>query len=221
MSGDDDDKPTVVLDLNALKKQKLKQEEDLANIAQELEFGVGPDEGISKGSAPKKAAVPVAIDAEEAEDFAANFLETRATETPKSKSPSPQVPSQKAGFTVILFDFQSDFFTKNKTQFPKGFDYLIAKSLDDLNKFLASKNFQIVVFNYDVNPKAVNQLTTQIKQKFPTSKTMIMASKISPEKAKIHARTPSGAHGYYQFPIESKKIEAEFQKIQQNVKKVG
>lgn len=214
MSGDDDDKPTVVLDLNALKKQKLKQEEDLANIAQELEFGVGPDEVVSSSSAPKKSPAPEAVDSE---DFAANFLETRAAETPKTA----QSPSQKAAFTVVLFDFQSDFFTKNKEKFPKGFDYQIAKSLPDLNKFLASKTFQIVVFNYDVNPKAVNQLTTQIKQKFPTTKTMIMASKISPEKAKMHARTPSGAHGYYQFPIDSKKIEAEFQKIKENVKKVG
>lgn len=218
MSGDDDDKPTVVLDLNALKKQKLKQEEDLANIAQELEFGVGPDDVVSTSSAPKSAPVPEAIDAE---DFAANFLETRAAEAPKTKSPVAQIPSQKSGFTVILFDFQSDFFAKNKAQFPKGFDYQVAKSLPELNKFLASKTFQIVVFNYDVNAKAVNQLTTQIKQKFPSTKTMIMASKISPEKAKMHARTPSGAHGYYQFPIDSKKIEAEFQKIHQNVKKVG
>ena len=218
MSGDDDDKPTVVLDLNALKKQKLKQEEDLANIAQELEFGVGPDDVVSSGSAPKPAPIPEAIDAE---DFAEKFLETREPEAPKAKSQVTQAPSQKSGFTVILFDFQSDFFAKNKAQFPKGFDYQVANSLPELNKFLSSKTFQIVVFNYDVNAKAVNQLTTQIKQKFPTTKTIIMASKISPEKAKIHASTASGAHGYYQFPIDPKKIEAEFQKIQQNVKKVG
>lgn len=221
MSGDDDDKPTVVLDLNALKKQKLKQEEDLANIAQELEFGVGADDVVSPSSAPKKAPAPEVLDAIDAEDFAANFLETRATETPKAKPQAVPSPSQKAAFTVVLFDFQSDFFSKNKAQFPKGFDYQVAKSLPDLNKFLGSKTFQIVVFNYDVNPKAVNQLTTQIKQKFPATKTMIMASKISPEKAKMHARTPSGAHGYSQFPIDSKKIEAEFQKIKETVKKVG
>ena len=44
MSGpDEDDKPTVVLDLNLLKKQKLMQEEDLANIATELEFNTAPE----------------------------------------------------------------------------------------------------------------------------------------------------------------------------------
>lgn len=199
MSGDDDDKPTVVLDLNALKKQKLKQEEDLANIAQELEFAVGPEDVSVSSSAPK--AMPV----QEAKSSPA-ITTTSSTQKP---------------VTVVLFDFQSDFFQKSKPQFPKGFDYQIATSLNELNKFLTNKNFQICVFNYDVNPKAVNQLTAQIKQKFPFTKTMIMAKAISPEKAKMHQKTASGANGYYQFPLDAKKIESEFVKIKESVKKVG
>lgn len=201
---DDDDKPTVVLDLNALKKQKLKQEEDLANIAQELEFAVGPDDK------PEKPLPQT----EDSEDFAEQFLNQRES------TPAP-AKAQTNTFTVILFDFNSDFFQKAKGQFPQGYNYQIAKTLNELNKFLATKTFQICVFNYDVNPKAVNQLTAQIKQKFPFTKTMIMAKAISPEKAKVHARTPSGANGYYQFPLDAKKIESEFQKIHQSVKKVS
>lgn len=197
MSGDDDDKPTVVLDLNALKKEKLKQEEDLANIAQELEFAVGPDESDDMDS----------------EAFAEKFLGARTKEAPVSES--------KKAFPVILFDYNSDFFGKSKSLFPRGFEYHVAKTLPELNKLLGSKVFQIVVFNYDVSPKAVNQLTAQIKQKFPMTKTLIMARAISPEKAKIHAKTPSGANGYYKFPIDASKLEAEFLKIEQSVKKVG
>lgn len=206
MSGDDDDKPTVVLDLNALKKQKLKQEEDLANIVQELEFSVGPED------APKKAAPEKSLTTDE---YAAEILKNRP------ETSAPKAAPAKTSFKVILFDFQSDFFQKSVSKFPKGFDYHIAKDLGSLNKFLSEKSFQIVVFNYDGSPKAVNQLTAQIKQKFPHTKTMIMAKSISPEKAKMHAKTPSGANGYYQFPLDSKKIELEFQKIQQQVKKVG
>ena len=102
-----------------------------------------------------------------------------------------------------------------------NFIYQIAKDLKTLNKFLSSKEFQIVVFNYDVNPKAVNQLSAQIKQKFPATKTMIMARAISPEKAKLHAKTPSGATGYYQFPLDPQKVDLELQKIHDKVKKVG
>lgn len=204
--GDEDDKPTVVLDLNALKKQKLKAEEDLANIASELEFNV-PPEGAEAAA--------------DSEDFAEQFLENRskaAPATPKTTGTNSKIPVAKApvtsgNFPVILFDFGSDFFTQSKAQFPKGFDYKIIKTLPELNTMLKSKTFQIVVFNYDANPKAVNQLCAQIKAKMPTTKTMIMAKAISPEKAKMHAKTPSGAAGYVSHPLDAAKIESEFKKI--------
>jgi DNA-binding NarL/FixJ family response regulator len=172
---DEDDKPTVVLDLNALKKQKLADDEKLATIESEIEFDVlaKSDETVTTIGTVKK------------EDQ----------------------------IKVVLFDFQSDFFQKSITQFPAGFDYIMATTLDELNNCLRTKGFQIVVMNYDVNAKAVNQLSAQIKSKFPESKVLIMARSISPEKAKIHAQTPAGAAGYFQLPIDAKKIQAEFQKI--------
>ena len=80
MSGDDDDKPTVVLDLNALKKQKLKQEEELANIESELEFNVNQSPSKTPAARPpKKAAPAVEPDAiemsEDSELFAEQFLD--------------------------------------------------------------------------------------------------------------------------------------------------
>lgn len=188
MSGDEDDSPTVVLDLKALKMQKLKQEEDLANIVQDLEFAVGINEDVS---------------------------------SPAPQAISRQLKDKKSNFPIVLFDFQSDFFEKAKDQFPKGYDYLLAKTLPELNKFLSSKKFQIVIFNYDVNPKAVNQLTSQIKLKFPESKTIIMAKSLAPDKVKAHARTPAGASGYYQLPLDAEKIESEFLKIEMIIKKLG
>jgi hypothetical protein len=184
MSGpDEDDKPTVVLDLNALKKQKMKQEEDLANLASELEFNIPQENEFSLPEAAEKESVAV------------------------------------ANFPVILFDFGTDFFQQARSQFPKGFPYKIIKTLPELNDCLKLKSFQIVVFNYDANPKAVNQLCAQIKSKMPSTKTMIMAKAISPEKAKVHAQTASGASGYYQLPVNSGKIEKEFLRIHQQSKK--
>lgn len=212
MSGEDeDDKPTVVLDLNALKKQKLKAEEDLANIASELEFNVGQDEPAPKPKRPPPKMETTGTGEVDSETFAERFLDQREKESPASASQ----------FKVLLFDFNSDFFQKSKAQFPKGFEYKVLKTLPELNQSLRSKDFQIVVFNYDVNPRAVNQLCAQIKQKFPVTKTMIMAKNISPEKARLHAKTPSGASGYYQFPLDPSKVEKEFQKIHSTVKKVS
>ncbi len=173
---DEDDKPTVVLDLNALKKQKLADDEKLASIESEIEFDV-----LAKADS-----------------------ETLTTIGTIKKEDQ---------IKVVLFDFQSDFFQKSITQFPAGFDYIMATTLDELNNCLRTKGFQIVVMNYDVNAKAVNQLSAQIKSKFPESKVLIMARSISPEKARIHAQTPAGAAGYYQLPVDAKKIQEEFQKI--------
>ena len=188
MSGDnEDDKPTVVLDLNALKQKKQKQDDELADLVSGLEFNVGE----------KVKADP------DSEQFASEFLGQRAE---NSKKPS---------FPIILFDFQSDFFRKSQSQFPEGYKYKIVSTLPELNQCLKFKEFQVVVFNFDVNPKAINQLTAQIKQKMPHTKTMIMARAISEEKAKLHAQTPSGAHSYYQFPIQANKFEQEIHKLQQ------
>jgi hypothetical protein len=213
MSHEEDDKPTVILDLNALRKQKIAQEEELANIVQDLEFSaISEPQGTPAAAPVPSLVVEPAPQYLDSEVFAEKFLEARA------KVSEPEVKTQTR---IILFDYNSDFFQKAKSQLPKNFDYHIAKTLPELNKFLAMKSLQIVVFNYDVNPKAVNQLTKQIKQKFPYSKTMIMARAISPEKARIHAATPSGAHGYYQFPLDAKRVESEFLKITQPLKKVG
>jgi len=189
---DEDDKPTVVLDLNALKKQKLKQEEDLANLASELEFNVSPE-----------------VSGTDPEVFAENFLNQRQ-EVPKKEEEKEE---KEEKFPVILFDYESNFFAENKSDFPEGYEYKVVKTVADLNQCLKNKKFQIVCFNYDVLPKAVNQLSAQIRAKMPFTKTIIMARAISPEKAKLHARTPSGANGYYRYPLEKEKVEKEFQKI--------
>ena len=209
MSGaDEDDRPTVVLDLNALKKQKLKQEEELANLASELEFNI-----------PLEESSPISVREPESDS-----VTTKPT-APKIAGSNPKIAqpavTREANFPIILFDFESDFFTQSRPNFPKGFNYKIVKSLAELNMCLKNKNFQIVVFNYDANPKAVNQLCAQIKVKMPMTQTLIMAKAISPEKAMAHAKTASGANGYYQYPLEAAKIEKEFQKIQSLLKKVS
>lgn len=182
---DEDDKPTVVLDLNALKKQKLAEEEKLAHIEDEIQFDV--------------------------------LEKTTSDDTVTSVGHAPS----KEHLKVVLFDFQSDFFTKSMRHLPAGYDYIMATSLDELNNCLRTKGFQIIVMNYDVNAKAVNQLSAQIKSKFPESKVLIVAKAISPEKARMHAQTTAGAAGYFQLPLDANKMNQEFQKIYSAKKKVG
>ena len=187
---DEDDKPTVVLDLNALKKQKLEEEENLANIAGELEFNVDERKNLDR----TQLGIP----------------KNTASETESANK-----------FSVILFDIGDDFLKTHREYFPQGYDYLVCSSLGELNRILKNDVFKIVVFLYDQNPKAINQLSAQIRQKLRHTKVLIMARSISEEKAKIHAKTPAGASAYYQLPLESEKLKSTFEQIYDSQKKVG
>lgn len=171
----EDDKPTVVLDLNSLKKQTLKQEEEIGSPGPELEFLIHKE---------ASAEIKFGLTQEE-----------------------------KVSLKVVLFDFQSNLFEEIKHLLPECHEYKLIKDLVGLNESLKLKSFQIVLFNYDSNPKAINQLCAQIKSKFPHTKTIITAKSISPEKAAIHAKSPSGANGYLKQPIDAQQFETEILRI--------
>lgn len=46
MAADEDDKPTVVIDLNALRREKERKDKELANIGEALEFASNPDVAV-------------------------------------------------------------------------------------------------------------------------------------------------------------------------------
>jgi hypothetical protein len=117
------------------------------------------------------------------------------------------------GIKIILFDFQSDFFHLLFGEFPAGYDYHLIRDLSELNQNLISKNPLILVLNYDTNPKVVNHLTTQVRKKFSHVKTLLMAGKISPEKARLHAQSPAGAHGYFELPLDQERFIGEVERM--------
>lgn len=161
MSGDEDDKATVVIDINALKKEKEKKEKEIADFAGSLEFGVDVEED----------------------------------ERPRAGEKSlHQIP-------VLFFEFGGRTFADMKPQLPSDIDYKILKDLTALNEWLKKKTPLIVVFAFDVNPKAINQLCAQLKVKFKHVHTVIVAKKLSADKVKLHKSSPAGAAGYVQYPF--------------------
>jgi hypothetical protein len=166
MSDDEDDKPTVVLDINALKAELDKKKEELDDIAQDLSFAA--TEEIADEPAPEE---PTIHDKE-----------------------------------YILFDLNSEFFQKNKAKLPGDFNYVVVNDLKELNSKMQSGDDKVVIFNYNAAPKAVNQLTIQIKAKFPKVKTVIMAKNLSDDKAQAHKKTKSGAHAYISVPFKNENM---------------
>lgn len=169
---DEDDKPTVVLDFNALKKKAMDLE-SLSDMAPEIEFNVRAQDIQPKAAAPRR-------------------------------------PNQT---NVVLFDFQSEYFKSTLPSFPKGFHYEVVTDLDRLNTLLQMKKPLGVVFNYNVEPRIVNQLVSQIKKKFPHVSVMIMAKALSDKKAKLHAATPAGAHEYVKLPFEKNQLLEKFKRM--------
>lgn len=193
MSNEEDDKPTVVLDLNAL-KEELKNKTEVEAVDQDIEFAVH-EENRFKDKSENTSGVDsseqsLSLDVDLGEDI--------------DLSEDIEQALQK----VVFFDFQSEYFSKLVPKLPTGkFEFSIISQLKELNTILQSKESTTVIFNYNAAPKAVNQLTTQIKSKFPDTKTIIVAKGLSPEKAQAHKASKAGANAYLSVPFNVAKFE--------------
>ena len=92
-------------------------------------------------------------------------------------------------------------------------EFSVISELKDLNSSMQEDGDKVVIFNYNAAPKAVNQLTVQIKAKFPHVKTIIMAKNLSDEKAMQHKKTKSGAHAYLSIPFNKEKFITTVKKV--------
>ncbi len=116
-------------------------------------------------------------------------------------------------FPIICFDFGSDMFSQLKSSFPSHLDIIVTKDVKELNKLLTKIEFKILFLNYDGSPQAVNQVSTQVRQKFPHCKSIIIAKGLNPQKAQAHQKTKAGAEGYMSHPLTKEKLSTEIEKI--------
>ena len=164
-SQDNDDKPTVVLDFNAL-KEELKTSEELTVNINDIQFNV---------------------------DF--NDVEPLEDHTGDSKEVENQNP-------IYLFDYKTDFFEKVLPHHLNSANLHLITELEQLNQALSSNANCIVAFYYNNTPKAVNQLTKQIREKFTNARTLIVAKNLSEDKAAMHAKTKYAANAYLSHPFD-------------------
>ena len=118
--------------------------------------------------------------------------------------------------SVYLFTFKTTYF-KNNSQLTRTFDF--TKTLEDLaelNHALSNDPTSIVVFYYNSSPKIVNQLSMQIKDKFPLAKTVIIAKNLSPEKAEQHHNSKYGASSYLNEPFSADDFLKTIQNLENN-----
>lgn len=123
-------------------------------------------------------------------------------------------------FKVLFFDYKIDAFREGKKLLPKGYTYIFVKTLPELNQNLKSVEFQILVLNYDVASKSMNQISAEVRKKLPSTKVILASRAIAPEKALAHSKTSSGAAGYFQFPLDPARLEVEFNRIHMEYRRV-
>lgn len=175
MQEEDEDKPTVVLDFNAM-KEELKSSEDLTDAG--IEFNL---DGILGDDAPLESSV-------------------------EEDGPSYE-------FNIYLFDYNDDFFSKNFDLVGMTNGLGIINSLSELNKTLSDDPGCLVVFYYNQSPKAVNQLSAQIKAKFKKARTLIVANNLSPKKAQAHASSKYASNSYLSYPFKKDEFHKAISEI--------
>jgi hypothetical protein len=166
MIDDDDDKSTVVLDYAKIKEQ-LNQDEKLDND----EADTGNELEIEFAKAEK-----ITIDE--------NFDQTIVINLEDNSK------------QIICFGYKTDYFTRNDKMFGNLENLNYISDLQELNTLITKDENSIVILYYNSNPKAVNQVSMQIRNKFPTTKSLIIVKKLSPSKAQAHAKTKYGADAY-------------------------
>ena len=170
----DDEKPTVVLDFNAIKAQLNAQEDILANddVIQDLEFATDND------------------------------LESNVN--------APDDKEVMITKKVYAFSYKTRYFAENKSKLTDSKISLnIIQEVKELNEVLTNDPNSIIIFYYNSLPKAVNQLSAQIKEKFPNTKTLIIAKNLSTDKAQQHRASKFGANAYLNDPFK----RSEFLKV--------
>ena len=172
MDSNDDDKPTVVLDFNALKDQLNDSEElsDLEDIDELLNMPKSSDEAKNSSHITKEN----------------SFTDS-------------SIP-------ICLFDYQSDKLREWQASIELKFEFEVITELNDLNNKLRLNQDMLVIFYFNENPKIVNQLIPQIKNKFPKAKTLILAKSLNSNKVEAHSKTKFGAHAYLNIPCTNKEF---------------
>lgn len=113
----------------------------------------------------------------------------------------PAVKPQRNTLKLYLFSYQTNYFKKNKTFFKENSSPVLCPELKDLNQVISKQKNATIVFYYNDSPKVINQLSMQIRTKFPSIRTIIIAKNLSEKKALAHKNSQYGASFYLAEPF--------------------
>lgn len=163
---DDDDKSTVILDYAKIKEQ-LSKAETLDGDGSEID-----------------------------NELAIEFSNSKETSIDEKANQTIVLNIEDNSKQIICFGYKTDYFKRNDKIFSHLENLNYISDLEELNALITKDKNSIVILYYNSNPKAVNQVSMQINNKFPATKSLIIVKELSANKAQAHAKTKYRADAY-------------------------
>lgn len=183
---DNDDVSTIVLDFNNIKSQ-LDEKEDIIEDEATLH-----DLAFSTDMLNETKEEPKQVEIEEEEEVALEALSKKK---------------------IFLLAYKTEFFAKRDKIFSGLHECSIITAIKDLNKNITEFPDAIFIMYFNDTPKAVNQISEQIKRKFPKASSVIIAKNLSAAKAKQHQDSKYGANAYLNEPFTKEVLESKLSEL--------
>lgn len=205
MSNDEtEEKSTVIIDFKSLQKETLKEEEKLEDDTTDvkvdsLEFNTSVTE--NSGSSD--------------DIFSDKELYHAGQDLPQPGE--LDLPFSETLIPIWTLSFKTQFFKKNEIfKNDPGIEDL--RSINELNEKIKYYPSAILILYYNDNPKVINQVTAQVKAKFKGIKTLLIADKLSAQKAQSHAKTKYGANKYLRNPFSREGLSKTLDSLKNSLK---
>lgn len=119
----------------------------------------------------------------------------------KTKTNGPQDTNViKSSSSLIFFDLNNQFFKFWISEIGFNFNHKIVTDLKELTLELKSQDKVVLVFNYSLTPKTVEQLIPQIKAKFSHVRVVIIGQTLSNEDIVRLKGANMGVHSFLKLP---------------------
>lgn len=108
---------------------------------------------------------------------------------------------------IFLIEYKTHFFDQHRVLFSELSNCESVNDLPTLNKAITEFPNALFIMYFNDTPKAINQISEQLKRKFENADSIIIAKNLSSAKAKQHKASKYGASAYLNDPFNEKEFE--------------
>ncbi len=107
----------------------------------------------------------------------------------------------KVAVRVILFDYKTSYYRGMMEEVDNRIKFQIVNEFEELPKILKEEQDTVLFLNYSGYPRLCNQMIPLVKEKFGSTKIVLTAKHLTPEKVKAHRESELAVHDYLNMPF--------------------